>query len=204
MEIKMTNDQSTISEGLLEIPRTGRIGRFAKIIEKEIDTSSFIKIMDGSDKYNSLSSDKKALWWKNAIEKMEEQIGREKSISIMNKCGSKCCGAGQRKTAKRLMSESTSITDFLNKIANYEVKEGELEYKLIDDNTIIARHNRCFCGQVKNSKEVFENDIYCQCSVEFNKQFFQSAFNKPVEVKLVQSILNGAPYCEFNIKVNDK
>ena len=156
-----------------------------------------------SEKYSSLSPDKKALWWKNAVEKMEEIIGNNESISIMTKCGSKCCGAGQRKTAKRLMSESKAIEDFINKIANYEVKDGELEYKLIDKKTIIARHNRCFCGQVKGFTELFKNDTYCQCSVEFNKQFFQAAFNKPVEVKLVQSILNGASWCEFKIEIKD-
>ena len=36
----MTNASPTISEELLKIPRTGRIGRFAKILEKEVDSSS--------------------------------------------------------------------------------------------------------------------------------------------------------------------
>lgn len=200
---KMKNVSPTISEEIKKIPRTGRIGRFAKILEKEIGSSLFIDIMDGSNNYDSLSSDKKALWWKNAVEKMEELLGKNKSISIMTECGSKCCGTGQRNTAKRLMNESKSIEDFVNKIANYEVKDGELEYKLIDKNTIVARHNRCFCGQVKGFNELFKNDTYCQCSVEFNRQFFQAAFNKPVEVKLVQSILNGATCCEFNIKIKE-
>ncbi len=36
--------------------------------------------------------------------------------------------------------------------------------------------------------------------VEFNKQFFEAAFKKPVEVKLLQSIINGGDFCEFEIK----
>jgi hypothetical protein len=99
------------------------------------------------------------------------------------------------------MNESSSIEEFLDKISKYEVKDGELEYKLIDDHTIIGKHNKCFCGQVKQSKENFINDTYCHCSVEFNRQFFQAAFNKPVEVKLRQSILNGGDSCEFLITV---
>ena len=118
--------------------------------------------------------------------------------------GSKCCRQGQRKTAKRLMNESSSIEEFLEKLSKYGVKDGELEYKLIDNNTIIGKHNKCFCGQVKKSTELFINKIYCQCSVEFNKQFFMSAFETPVKVELKQSILNGGDYCEFEIKLLNK
>jgi len=188
---------------LSNIPRTGRIGRFAKILEKETNEDILLKIMQGSDKYNLLKPDKKALWWKNAVENMENELGKEKSITIMNACGEKCCGKGQRKTAKRLMNESRSLEEFLDKISKYKVKDGELEYKLIGNDTIIGKHNKCFCGQVKQLKVKFKNDTYCQCSVEFNRQFFQAAFDKPVDVKLKQSILNGGDCCEFIISIKN-
>lgn len=193
-----TNDKKAKS---FDIPRGGRIGRFAKILEKEVVEEILIKIMQGSDEYNSLKPDKKASWWKNAIEIMENELGKEKSIKIMNACGAKCCGKGQRNTAIRLMNESKTIEDFLYKASTYGVKDGEIEYKLVDENTIVGKFYRCFCGQVKKSEENFKNDTYCHCSVEFHKQFFQEAFNKPVEVKLKQSILNGGECCEFIISI---
>ena len=49
------------AESLSDIPKTGRIGRFAKILEKEVNEDILKKIMQGSDKYNSLKPDKKAL-----------------------------------------------------------------------------------------------------------------------------------------------
>ncbi|MCK5130035.1 MAG: hypothetical protein KAQ68_09290 [Clostridiales bacterium] len=97
------------------------------------------------------------------------------------------------------MAESKSISEFLNKISTYEVKDGDLEYKLINDNTIIAKHHKCFCGQVKLSKENHTTDTYCQCSVEFNRQFFMAALDKSVDVKLKSAILNGDDYCTFEI-----
>lgn len=187
---------------LLNIPKGGRIGRFAKILAREAKEDILIKIMQGSENYNSLKPEKKASWWQNAVENMENELGKEKSIEIMNACGAKCCGKGQRNTAKKLMNESKSIDDFLLKLSKYGVKDGELEYNLVDNNTIIGKHNRCFCGQVKQSEEFFKNDTYCYCSVEFNKQFFQAAFNKPVIVKLKQSILNGGDCCEFIISID--
>lgn len=191
------------TESTFNIPKGGRIGRFAKMLKKEVTLDILIRIMKGSENYDSLKGDKKAFWWRNAMENMENELGKEKSIEIMNACGAKCCGKGQRNTAKKLMHESNSTENFLDKLSKYGVKEGELEYKIVDNNTIIAKHNRCFCGQVKQSKENFKNDTYCHCSVEFNKQFFQAAFNKPVEVKLKQSILNGGDCCEFIISIKN-
>lgn len=197
----MDNISNTTKATLANIPRTGRIGRFVKILEGKSGEKSLLKIVEGSQNYNALKSDKRALWWKNVVERMEEELGQEKSIDIMTACGAKCCGSGQRETAKKLMSESDSMEDFLKKLSTYEVKDGELEYKLVDDHTIIARHNRCFCGQVKNSKELHKSDTYCQCSVEFNRQFFMAALSKPVEVKLNKAILNGDKLCEFIITI---
>ena len=50
-----------------KIPKTGRIGRFAKIIKKEVSNDLMIKILQDSDKYNSYSPSKKAEWWKDVI-----------------------------------------------------------------------------------------------------------------------------------------
>ncbi len=189
------------AEEISKIPRTGRIGRFAKIVESKTSSDSFVKIMGKSDEYGEYKPEKKAQWWNNTIGILESELGKERAVEVMKTCGSKCCGQGQRKMAKRLMNESSSIENFLERVSKYEVKDGELEYKLIDENTIIGKHNRCFCGQVKKSKELFKNNTYCQCSVEFNKQFFEAAFDMPVEVELKQSILNGADLCEFEIRL---
>jgi hypothetical protein len=43
-----------------KIPRTGRIGRFVKILEKEASKENMIKILKDSDKYNSYSPSEKA------------------------------------------------------------------------------------------------------------------------------------------------
>ncbi len=192
------------AEELSSIPKTGRIGRFAKIVESKTTKECFARIMAESGEYDKYKPEIKAKWWKNAVDRLENELGTEKAIEVMRGCGSKCCGQGQRKTAKKLMSESSSVEEFLEKLSKYGgVKDGELEYKLINSNTIIGKHNRCFCGQVKRSTALFKNKTYCQCSVEFNKQFFEAAFEKPVEVKLKQAILNGDDYCEFEIRIKN-
>ena len=180
-----------------EIPKTGRIGRFAKIIEKDFGESVLLDVMEDSDKYSSLKAPDKAEWWKSAVIRLEKGVGVEGAVEIMRSCGRKCCGKGIRKTAKRLKDESKSLEEFLVKASTYEVKEGEIEYKLGDDKIIIGIFNRCFCGQVKQTKVSFENKTYCQCSAEFHKQFFEAALEKPISVELVESIISEAKICKF-------
>ena len=186
------------------IPKTGRIGRFAKIIKKDLGEDVLIEVMQDSNKYSLFKAPKKAAWWKSAVERLEKEVGNEKAIDVMRSCGQKCCGQGIRKTAKRLMDESKSIEEFLEKASNYEVKEGEIEYKLKDNNTIVGIFNRCFCGQVKQTKLPFQNKTYCQCSAEFHKQFFEAAFGKPIKVELTQSIISGARTCKFVIHIKEE
>ena len=187
-----------------KIPKTGRIGRFAKIIEKDHGENLLLEVMQDSDKYASFNAPEKAAWWLSAMERLEKGLGNENAIDIMKQCGQKCCGQGIRKTAKRLMDESNSMEEFLEKASNYEVKKGEIEYKLKDAKTIIGIFNRCFCGQVKQTKIPFKNKIYCQCSAEFHKQFFEAALEKPIEVELIQSIISGAKNCKFVIRIKEE
>ena len=186
------------------VPKTGRIGRFANIIDEDLGEDIMLEVMKDSDKYSSLKAPQKAEWWRAAVERLENKVGNEKAIKIMNICGSRCCGQGNRKTAKRLKDESKSMEDFLIKASNYEVKEGEIEYSLKDDSTIIGIFNKCFCGQVKQTKKPFKNKTYCHCSVEFHKQFFKAALEQPIEVELAQSIITGADYCKFTIHIKEE
>ena len=177
-----------------KIPKTGRIGRFAKIVKNEVPKELFLKVIGNIDEYNSFGPSKKAEWWRDTIIRMENELGPEKTKEIMTICGSKCCGSGHRKTVRKKFEESDSIEEFLKKISAKDVT-----YKLINKNTILAEYQRCFCGLVKATKTAFPNMTYCQCSAEFNRQYFSSAFGKPVKVELTKSVISGNDSCKFYI-----
>jgi hypothetical protein len=181
------------------IPRTGRIGRFAKIVEKEVDQDVFLRIMQDSDAYAALKPEKKADWWKSAMDRLESEVGEQGAIEIMHACGRKCCNTGTRKSAKRLKSESNSLQEFLKKASTHGVKEGQVEYKSLDQKTIVGYFYRCLCGQVRQTPAPFPSLVYCQCSAEFHKQYFATALEREVQVEITQSILKGADHCEFLI-----
>ena len=193
VEISNGDEMNRIED---KIPKTGRIGRFAKIVKNEVPKELFLKVLEDIDKYNSFSQSKKAEWGKNTIIRMEKELGTEKTKDILNICGSKCCGSSHRKTGRKKFLESNSIEEFLKKISIKGVT-----YKLINKHTIFAEYERCFCGQVKGTTTPFPNMTYCQCSAEFNRQYFSSAFSKPVKVELIRSVITGNDSCQFFIHI---
>jgi predicted hydrocarbon binding protein len=196
-----------------KFPTTGRIGRIAKKIEAEAGLAVLRDVMTDVDEFQrARSSADKAAWVRKLIARLEEQVGREKTIGIMQKCGLMCCGVTSRKRVKLLMSESGSVEEFVEKlnesgsVEEFVEKLNETGFgggrlKMKDKNTIVGGYDRCYCGLVKHTKEPFPTDTYCWCSTGWYKQLFETALGRPVDVELIQSIVSGADTCEFVIHI---
>lgn len=180
------------------IPKTGRIGRFAQIVEEETNQDIAEKVMQDAEHYKSFNYPKKAAWWKGAVNRLEQLAGRETCLKILKKCGQKCCGQTTRKRVKQLMDESESLKEFVEKLNKTGLGGGRLV--LQDETTIRGGYDTCYCGQVKQTKEPFDTK-YCHCSVGWYTQLVESALGTPVDVELVQSIISGADTCEFIIHI---
>ena len=179
----------------LKIPKTGKFGSLAKNIEKETNRDIVLKVMQEIDRFKSASDRaEKAEWIKGAIKRLEQQVGKEKSIKIMENCGRDCCRKHAR--YKRLIKESKSIEEFLDKLST-----GGFQFKLKDKNTMVGEYDKCYCYMVKQTKKPFQNKLYCQCGIGHIKQLFESALKKPVEVELIQSVITGSESCKFLIHV---
>jgi len=179
----------------LRIPKTGKIGNLARNIENETNRSVVLKVMENVDKFKSASDrTKKAEWVKEAIKRLEQQVGEEKSIKIMENCGRDCCRKHAR--YKKLIKEFKSIEEFLDKLST-----GGFQFKLKDKNTIVGKYDKCYCYQVKQTKKPFPTKTYCYCGAGHIREIFESFFKKPVEVELAQSVITGAESCKFLIHI---
>jgi len=184
----------------IKLPVGGRIGRLANIILQETNPSITEKVMKDFHVFESTKSySEKARWIGNMIERIENYVSPKLCTKIMERCGRKCCGITTRKNAKQFMSESKSIKEFLNKLNKHGIGGGRLRLK--GKNTVTGGYDRCYCGQVKKTQKPFPTKTYCQCSVGWYKQLFESALGKEVEVELISSIITGAKTCEFLIHI---
>ena len=55
----------------------------------------------------------------------------------------------------------------------------------------------CYCDIPYEAKKL--NPLYCQCSAGWFQRLFSEVFEKPVAVKMINTITNGANECTFEI-----
>lgn len=112
----------------------------------------------------------------------------------MRKCGSCCSSANAIKIAKKLYAKSSSITEFLDLLNEADIGGRNLHYF---NNKIIVVYTKCYCNIPKKITGMNKN--YCECSAGWYKKLFSEVFEKDVSVKILNTIINGANECTFEI-----
>lgn len=112
----------------------------------------------------------------------------------MRKCGGCCLSANTVKIAKKLYVKSDSIAEFLNLLNEADIGGRNLH---ISDGKIIAIYKKCYCNIPKKVESM--NKKYCECSAGWYMGLFSAVFEKSVTVRIVDTIVNGAVECTFEI-----
>ncbi len=112
----------------------------------------------------------------------------------MRKCGGCCLSASLIDIAKKLYAKADNITEFLD-LLNGEHIGGENLH--ISDGKIIGIYKECYCNIPKQIKKI--NKGYCECSAGWYARLFSEVFEKNVTVKIIDTIVNGAEECTFEI-----
>jgi len=115
-------------------------------------------------------------WIKTLVDKMDDALCEEACNQIMEKCGRQCIPSHVISEAARAYSQASDIDDFLTRLNEMKMNGGNLSR---EGNIIQIRCEKFYCG----------------CSLGWNKAFFEAIFQRPVDVKLVESIVSGADRC---------
>jgi len=182
------------------IMKPGRLNRLAVLLQQKTDAITAERVFSGHDEYFSAKNAKaKAAWMRQMMSRLEENCDAITCSQVLQSCGRKCCGINSRKHVRKLYLESPSLEEFILKMNQCGLGGGRL--KLLSADTICAGYDKCFCGQVSQTEVQFPSQTYCQCSVGWYKQLFETALGTQVEVELLQSIISGAKSCEFRIRL---
>ncbi len=178
-----------------------KVDMFKENIEGNVDDAARDELRQACDAYTAKTTPRQKAC---AIREIMEILDRETSVivrhEIMEACGRQCIGASVIEKAQRLRCESRDLDEMLERMNQEHIGGGHLSRQ---GNVIHAYYDRCYCGSVSQSRELF-SDTYCHCSCGWSRQLFESLLGKPVEVELVGSILQGADRCEFLISVQAK
>lgn len=174
---------------------SGRLGNLVKTISEETSnqlTDDLLKDYSTSKKGVELSK-----WVFQMLKKLKGKIGIKRTIEIMEKDGRKSCGKGFQNTVKKLRDNSSSIEGFVNNLQEHYKRTSFFEY--VDDNTIIGGHRKCY-NAIKYSTIPIDSQVYCYFCVGHNKQFYEAALDKPVDVEILETVIEGKDTCKFKMK----
>ncbi len=174
---------------------SGRLGNLASTIAEETSDEILDKLLKNYSA--SLKGEELSKWVFKMLKKLEDKVGFNKTIEIMEKDGRKSCGKGFQNTVKKLMDKSSSIEEFVNKLQEHYKRTSFFEY--VDDNTIIGGHRKCY-NTIKSAPIPIDSQVYCYFCVGHNKEFYEAALNKPVDVEILETVMEGGDACKFKMK----
>jgi len=138
----------------------------------------------------------KARCIKTMMDALDQAVDEPTRQAIMQACGRQCIGASTLDKARKLAKTTADLDDLLEKLNQAHLGGGHLRR---EGGVIHAAYDRCYCGSVSKTKEPF-SATYCHCSCGWYRQLFETLLERPVEVELLSSILQGDENCCFLIR----
>lgn len=114
--------------------------------------------------------------------------------NVMRKCGGNCLSQEVIALAKNIYEKSSTIDQFLAELNDIGIGGRNLH---IENGKVKAIYKNCYCDIPYEIKKF--NPSYCQCSAGWFEHLFSGVFGKPVSVKIIDTVTNGAKECTFEI-----
>jgi len=173
-----------------------RVERLAKTLTAQVGADVTSKVIEGCEEIVATASPaKKAKWAKAAMDRLDAQVPEDIRMQVMEQCGRACIGRSTIERAKTARRSTKGLDEFLDRLNREHIGGGKLKR---DGDIVYARYDRCYCGLVSATKEPI-SPTYCHCSRGWVLELFEQVFGKSVQVDLLQSIVQGAPFCQFAI-----
>ncbi len=128
------------------------------------------------------------------MENMEKQLDEKTRVKLMEECGRSCARrSGIVKFAEKYKGDVKKFVETMSE------KLGK-ENISIEGETVHWGYPRCLCELVAEGPARLP-DVYCNCSVGWVLELFETLTGKPVKVELLQSVKRGAPTCQFLVRL---
>jgi predicted ArsR family transcriptional regulator len=132
-------------------------------------------------------------WITALMEGLDRNLDERTIAKILEQCGRQCQTQSFIKKARDLCQKSKDTDEFLDRLAEvykHLHREGDKVYLI---------YPKCYCSQVSKIPKGKLSGTYCNCSRGWAKALFEGAREKPVEVIMEKSIINGDDECRFRI-----
>ena len=135
------------------------------------------------------------LWIKSVIGLMDQELKKEDLSRILEKCGRGCAfGCGMVEKIQKAGLNPQDPDEVFQKLQSPDLFGTRISKG--DDCFYTVVYDHCFCPYVNDN--IAETPAsYCECTKGWTKQVFETAFGRPVEVEIEQTIIRGGEYCKM-------
>ncbi len=160
-----------------------------------------ITLLSGEARAVSADDTKKETDWRigfvqkrfaKLIEGMNSSIDEQTKMKILEDVGRTC----SRENADGYIKFKDNPDGFLDYLKKVWAERTEYDKVAKTMKVIGKKQESCFCPFV--NKLMTPKD-FCNCSIGFNKESFETVLGQPVDVKIEESILRGGERCSFII-----
>ena len=123
---------------------------------------------------------------------IEPEVSPEKRSAILEQMGRNC--AGSLGWAEKFKDDPEGFFDYMNERYGETISFNESRSKI----TVTTPERDCVCPIVDSSKIP---SYYCNCSIGWQKQVYETILGKTVTVILKESALRGSKRCVFEISI---
>ncbi len=136
------------------------------------------------------------------IGQLDQQVDASTRTSIMEACGRLCQlgahPAGLKPTAEQARQFMAGITKYVGAENVQESAAGTVVHFVFKQNPegLKTADGYCLCPIFEDAPKGVP-PAYCQCSVGYMKQMFESGTGRATQVELKDSVLHGGKQCSF-------
>lgn len=175
-----------------------RVKNIFESIRENAGAEAYENIIKACGSLDDNATQKKQFQYvKCMLSEIENNYGSKFIAKIMKPCGHQYISNATINKAKATYKKSENLEDFLRLLNEQHIGGENLHIK---GDKIIGIYNKCYCGFPKQIKGMSYE--YCNCSAGWFEKLFSYVFEKNVEVKKIQTILEGSDKCVFEIKIS--
>lgn len=173
---------------------------FQEAIEGRIGKATQEALAQACATYPTLTTPlQKARCVKGIMNALDQAVDAPTRQAIMETCGRQCISGGILEKARKLAKSTPDLDSLLAQLNQEHLGGGHLWR---EGDVIHAMYDHCYCGSVNKTKEPFSS-TYCYCSCGWYRQLFETLLERPVEVELLGSIIQGDENCRFKIMIGE-
>jgi predicted hydrocarbon binding protein len=167
-------------------------------VEHWVEGAARSELARACDAYAALTTpQQKAQCIQGMMAVLDREVDEKTRRAIMEACGRQCIGVSVLDKARHLQQGAQGLDDLLRLLNGAHIGGGHL---LQERDGIHAAYDRCYCGSVSQTREPF-SATYCHCSCGWFRQLFETLLDRPVQVELLGSIIQGDERCRFLIRI---